>query len=114
MSHSGTELVRELCPILFGGNMAKVKITARPNGPYRVEDPEGLIELVDAAGTPYDLGGKTRIRYAAAEAASTNPSATVLIRESASRPQKPRCVPKTRSSSKSQLQDSPLSLCLIH
>jgi CDGSH-type Zn-finger protein len=38
--------------------MSKVKITVRPNGPYRVEDPEGLIELVDAAGTPYDLAGK--------------------------------------------------------
>ncbi len=38
--------------------MAKVKITIRPNGPYRVEDPEGLIELVDATGTAYDLTGK--------------------------------------------------------
>ncbi len=38
--------------------MAKVKITIRPNGPYRVEDPEGLIEVVDAAGTAYDLTGK--------------------------------------------------------
>jgi CDGSH-type Zn-finger protein len=39
--------------------MSKVKITVRSNGPYRVEDPEGLIELVDASGTPYDLTGKT-------------------------------------------------------
>lgn len=38
--------------------MSKVKITVRPNGPFRVEDPEGLIELVDAAGTAYDLTGK--------------------------------------------------------
>jgi len=38
--------------------MAKVKITVRSNGPYRVEDPEGLIELVDASGTPYDMTGK--------------------------------------------------------
>lgn len=30
--------------------MAKVKITVRPNGPFRVEDPEGLVELVDADG----------------------------------------------------------------
>jgi len=37
--------------------MAQVKITIRPNGPYRVEAPEG-IELVDANGTPYDLTGK--------------------------------------------------------
>ena len=28
--------------------MAQVKITVRPNGPYRVEAPEGAIELVDA------------------------------------------------------------------
>lgn len=38
--------------------MAKVKITVRPNGPFRVEDPEGLIELVDAAGVAIDLTGK--------------------------------------------------------
>ena len=35
-----------------------VKITIRPNGPYRVEAPEGEIELVDANGTKYDLTGK--------------------------------------------------------
>jgi CDGSH-type Zn-finger protein len=35
--------------------MSKVKITVRNNGPFRVEDPEGLIELVDHNGTPIDL-----------------------------------------------------------
>lgn len=35
-----------------------VKITIRPNGPYRVEAAEGEIELVDANGTKYDLTGK--------------------------------------------------------
>lgn len=39
--------------------MADVKITVRPNGPYRVECPEGALELVDANGTKYDLTGKT-------------------------------------------------------
>ena len=39
--------------------MAQVKITVRPNGPFRVEAPEGSIELVDANGTPFDLTGKT-------------------------------------------------------
>jgi CDGSH-type Zn-finger protein len=39
--------------------MADVKITVRKNGPYRVEAPEGLIELVDADGNKYDLTGKT-------------------------------------------------------
>lgn len=39
--------------------MADVKITVRKNGPYRVEAPEGSIELVDADGNRYDLTGKT-------------------------------------------------------
>ena len=38
--------------------MAQVKITVRKNGPYRVEAPEGSIELVDADGNRYDLTGK--------------------------------------------------------
>ena len=40
--------------------MAEVKITIRANGPYRVEAPEGSIELVDANGTPYDLSTKLK------------------------------------------------------
>jgi len=32
--------------------MAQVKITVRPNGPFRVEAPEGSVELVDVNGTP--------------------------------------------------------------
>jgi CDGSH-type Zn-finger protein len=39
--------------------MAAVKITIRKNGPYRVEAPEGEIELLDADGNKYDLTGKT-------------------------------------------------------
>ncbi len=39
--------------------MAQVKITVRKNGPYRVEAPEGSIELVDAEGNAYNLAGKT-------------------------------------------------------
>lgn len=38
--------------------MAQVKITIKRNGPYRVEAPEGAIELVDADGNKYDLTGK--------------------------------------------------------
>ncbi len=38
--------------------MAAVKITIKKNGPYRVEAPEGTIELVDADGNAYDLTGK--------------------------------------------------------
>jgi CDGSH-type Zn-finger protein len=40
--------------------MADVKITVRKNGPYRVEAPEGSIQLVDADGNAYDLTGKLR------------------------------------------------------
>jgi CDGSH-type Zn-finger protein len=39
--------------------MAEVKITVRKNGPFRVEAPEGSIDLVDADGNKYDLTGKT-------------------------------------------------------
>jgi CDGSH-type Zn-finger protein len=39
--------------------MPVVKITVRRNGPYRIEAPEGAIELVDADGNKYDLSGKT-------------------------------------------------------
>jgi CDGSH-type Zn-finger protein len=35
--------------------MADVKITVRPNGPYRVE---GVVTLVDAEGKEWDLTGK--------------------------------------------------------
>jgi CDGSH-type Zn-finger protein len=39
--------------------MSQVKITVRPNGPYRVEDPDSVIELVDVDGNKYDLTDKT-------------------------------------------------------
>jgi CDGSH-type Zn-finger protein len=39
--------------------MAVVKITVKKDGPFRVEAPEGSIELVDADGTTYDLAGKS-------------------------------------------------------
>ena len=39
--------------------MADVKITVKPNGPYRVECPEGAVTLVDANGNAYNLAGKT-------------------------------------------------------
>jgi len=38
--------------------MAQVKIIVRPNGPYRVEAPEGSVELVDINGNRFDLTGK--------------------------------------------------------
>lgn len=38
--------------------MSQVKITVRPNGPFRVDDPDGLVELVDANGNKFDLTGR--------------------------------------------------------
>jgi CDGSH-type Zn-finger protein len=40
--------------------MAEVRITVRPNGSYRVEGPEGSVELVDAQGNPFDLSAKLK------------------------------------------------------
>ncbi len=40
--------------------MATIKITVRPNGPYRVEAPLDSIEMVDANGNPYDLSPKIK------------------------------------------------------
>jgi CDGSH-type Zn-finger protein len=40
--------------------MAQVRITVRPNGPLRVEAPQGAVELVDADGNPYDLSAKLK------------------------------------------------------
>jgi len=39
--------------------VAQVKITVRPNGPFRVEAPEGAVEIVDINGNKFDLTGKT-------------------------------------------------------
>ena len=41
--------------------MSTLKITAKKNGPYRVEGDLSQLELVDADGNPYDLTGKTGI-----------------------------------------------------
>jgi CDGSH-type Zn-finger protein len=38
--------------------MSQVKITVRPNGPFRVDDPNGVVELVDANGNKFDLTGR--------------------------------------------------------
>ena len=38
--------------------MGQVTITVRPNGPLRVEDPNGVVDLVDGNGNKYDLTGK--------------------------------------------------------
>ena len=53
--------------------MAQVKITARRNGPYRVEAPEGAIELVDADGNKYDLTGKPAFSLCRCGGSTTKP-----------------------------------------
>jgi CDGSH-type Zn-finger protein len=48
----------EAAPIAGSGSMPAVKITVRPNGPFRVEGP---ISLVDVNGQEWDLTGKPAI-----------------------------------------------------
>ena len=39
--------------------MAQVTITVRKNGSLRIDDPNGVVEMVDMDGNKYDLTGKT-------------------------------------------------------
>ncbi len=53
--------------------MADVKITLRPNGPYRVEAPEGAIEIIDVDGKKIDLTGKTAFSLCRCGASTKKP-----------------------------------------
>jgi 3-phenylpropionate/trans-cinnamate dioxygenase ferredoxin subunit len=53
--------------------MPHIKITVRKNGPYRVEDPENLIELVDSEGNKYDLTGKPAYSLCRCGGSTTKP-----------------------------------------
>ena len=53
--------------------MADVKITVRKNGPFRVEAPEGSVELIDADGNKYDLTGKTAFSLCRCGGAASKP-----------------------------------------
>lgn len=48
----------------------EVKVTVRPNGPYRVE---GLIQLVDANGGQWDLTGKPAVSLCRCGASANKP-----------------------------------------
>jgi len=48
----------------------EVKITVRPNGPYRVEGP---IQLVDANGAQWDLTGKPAVSLCRCGASANKP-----------------------------------------
>lgn len=53
--------------------MGKVTVTVRANGPLRVEDPEGLVDLVDAEGKKYDLTGKPAFSLCRCGASANKP-----------------------------------------
>jgi CDGSH-type Zn-finger protein len=53
--------------------MSQVKITVRPSGPYRVEDPNGVVEMVDADGNKYDLTGKAAFSLCRCGASANRP-----------------------------------------
>jgi CDGSH-type Zn-finger protein len=50
--------------------MADVKITVKPNGPYRVE---GVVKLVDAEGREWDLTGKPAFSLCRCGGSTTKP-----------------------------------------
>ena len=50
-----------------------VKITARRNGPYRVETTEGEVVLLDAEGNHYDLTGKPAFSLCRCGGSTTKP-----------------------------------------
>ena len=53
--------------------MSQVKITVRKNGPLRIEDPNGMVEIVDAEGNKYDTTGKTAFSLCRCGASANRP-----------------------------------------
>jgi len=53
--------------------MAQVTITLRPNGPLRIEDPNGVVELVDVEGNKFDLTGKPAFSLCRCGASANKP-----------------------------------------
>ncbi len=53
--------------------MAEVTITVKPNGPYRVEAPEGNLKLMDINGNEYDIKGKPAFSLCRCGASVTKP-----------------------------------------
>src|SRR5581483_10520513 len=71
--------------------IAQVKITVRKNGPYRVEAPEGSIELVDAKETLTTLPVRRPFRCVAAAGRFQSLFVTEPTAGSAFRPLRQRC-----------------------
>jgi len=53
--------------------MSQVKIMVRKNGPLRIDDPSGMVELVDADGNKYDLTGKQAFSLCRCGASANRP-----------------------------------------
>jgi CDGSH-type Zn-finger protein len=53
--------------------MSQVRITVRKNGPLRIEDPNGMVEMVDSDGNKYDLTGKTAFSLCRCGASANRP-----------------------------------------
>jgi len=53
--------------------MGQVTITVKKNGSLRIDDPNGVIEMVDAEGNRYDLTGKTAFSLCRCGASSNKP-----------------------------------------
>lgn len=53
--------------------MSVVKIMVKKNGSYRVETPEGSVELVDGDGNRYDLTGKPTFSLCRCGASANKP-----------------------------------------
>ena len=72
---------------------AEVKITVRPNGPFRVEGP---IKLVDAEGREWNLEGKPAISLCRCGASTKNLFVMACIRRWASRLPSALLLPKKK------------------
>jgi CDGSH-type Zn-finger protein len=58
---------------LYGGFMPQVTITVRKNGSLRVDDPNGVVEMLDGDGNKYDLTGKTAFSLCRCGASANKP-----------------------------------------
>ena len=53
--------------------MGQVTITVRKNGYLKVDDPNGVVEMVDGDGNRYDLTGKTAFSLCRCGASANRP-----------------------------------------
>ncbi len=53
--------------------MAQVTITVKKNGSLRIDDPNGVIEMVDGDGNKYDLTGKAAFSLCRCGASANKP-----------------------------------------